>query len=385
MAGVSDSNAFRAGSFILSTLVLVGGIVWFVSGRNLFGGGVTRAVGFALNEDVAGIDVGAPVRVGGKAVGEVVGVDFGDDFEQVVLTIRMPSDVPVREGAVVRVQTTLTGVAVVNFTSLGEGEPVDVEEQLDGQGGDLNDVIRSFARLGPVAEDALGSFESSTLPNIDRAFLGIADAAARVDDAAGTLETTLQGDLQVTLANLRTASERLPKLADDAQTLATTAIAAVDELKTDVSGAATSLVTVLEKADQAAKDITSASGEARRAVTDVRALIAGNRGQVKQIVDRLADTSRTLDLASQEIRRSPWRLLFRPDGRQRESLNLYDAARQFAEGASALEDAAVALEGATADPTAEAADVEAILKQVRASFDKFERAERSLFEKFEEE
>jgi hypothetical protein len=64
--------------------------------------------------------------------------------------------------------------------------------------------------------------------------------------------------------------------------------------------------------------------------------------------------------------------------------NLYDSARQFAEGAASLQDSAAALRDVLADPNADPAKVQALVDDLSASFTKFQTVEKTLWEKVKE-
>ena len=396
MAVIKDKNAFKAGLFILGALVAAGAVVWLVTGGP-FSGGASRTVAFALDEDIAGLTGGSEVRVGGKPVGSVGSIGFDDDYERVLVAISLPGDVPLRRGAVARVQSSLTGQVWLNFTELGTGEPLGEDDLIDGEAGTLSDVIRTVNAIAPDLEELARLARRETLPRAND-LLGKADGAvenltAASDDLAGLAET-LNGvfgaesggdeELRATLAGLRRAADRLPGVLDEVDRLAAGAAEAVEAVRLDVADAADRLASVLEKADVAAGDVVAAAEGTRETVASARGIITANRGEVEAIVDRLGTAARTLELATSEIRRSPWRLLYRPGGDQRANLDLYDAARRFAEGANAVQDAAVALEGATQDPAADRDDVDRLLAELRESVAGYERAERALFERIRE-
>ena len=64
-------------------------------------------------------------------------------------------------------------------------------------------------------------------------------------------------------------------------------------------------------------------------------------------------------------------------------MDLYDAARQFAEGAGALQDAAIALEDATNDPTADSQAVRELIEALQARFEAFTRIEQEFYQKLQ--
>jgi hypothetical protein len=61
------------------------------------------------------------------------------------------------------------------------------------------------------------------------------------------------------------------------------------------------------------------------------------------------------------------------------NLNLYDTARQFAEGAGSLSDAATSLRDALADPHTDKAQIEKLVSHLDESFTNFHQAETKLW------
>ncbi|MEM1012513.1 MAG: MlaD family protein [Planctomycetota bacterium] len=388
MAGVSDKNAFQAGVFILAAAVTAVFVIYLIAGRGV-GGGQERVITFDLADDIAGLSDGSEVRVGGKTVGSVINVEFVDDYDRIEVLIDLPDDLPLREGTVARVQTSVTGVVWLNVTDLGDGPMLSDDAVIRGGSGSLTEVVQTIADVSPTIVDIIESTRDSTLPSANTALTEFAAAAASLEELIG--DDATQDDLRQLVSNLRETSDRVPGLAQEVESLVQQLSDGVADVRRTVTETGSSLERVLSRSETAVDDVAAAArgarsavGEAEVAVQNVRGLITRNRGQVTQIVDRLAGTARTLELAGSEIRRSPWRLLYQPDGRQRESMDLYDAARRFAEGANALQDAAVALEGLASDPTSDPTEVEALLNAVQVRFDEFRLAEEALFDKIKQ-
>jgi methyl-accepting chemotaxis protein len=298
------------------------------------------------------------------------------------------------------IQATVTGVAWLNFDSLGEGEPLDPGSVIVGDAGTFSNLVSAANRLAPAVTGLVDDVRDRTLPkvdevldktsssidNIDGTVARFGEAADRTSNAAQTVEELLEANrenLNETLANLRDASQRAPRLMDDANLLVSSWTGAADSVRETLDGTGERLNLVLEDAKVIAEDLKQTSKETTATVSEVHSLISGNRGKIETIISRLRDTSSTLNLASAEIRRSPWRLLYRPDGSQRESLDLYDTARRFAEGAASLQDAAVALGDAANDPAADPQKVEQMLLELQQKFQEFDRIERALYQRLE--
>ena len=85
------------------------------------------------------------------------------------------------------------------------------------------------------------------------------------------------------------------------------------------------------------------------------------------------------------LRRSPWRLLYKPSKGEAANLNLYDTARQFAEGAGSMNDAATALRDALKDPNIDKAAVQKLVERLDESFSGFKKVEDDLWKQVQTE
>lgn len=392
MAGVADKNALKAGIFIVFSLLLAIAVFWAVNGVRL-DGERKLIIRFDLAQDVSGLAPGSEVRIGGLKKGRVRDITLENDAAQVLVEVSLPEDVVVRKGPVAVVQSTVTGVSWVNFSDLGTGEPLPDGAVIDGQTSGLSSAIASLGELGPSLNELTLELREGTLPQVsgfvDRATttLDTVDSAfTRADQTIGRLDSLLADNrptIEQTLANLRDASQRLPALVEESQKLVATVEQSAAELAADLDGTGERLRRLLDSSTHVAQKADEAATDTAITVREIRGLVQGNRGKIEQIITRATDASRALSLAASEIRRSPWRLLYKPDGEQRESMDLYDAARQFAEGAGALQDAAIALDDATNDPTATSDDVRKLLADLQQRFERFDEIEREFFEKLE--
>jgi hypothetical protein len=66
------------------------------------------------------------------------------------------------------------------------------------------------------------------------------------------------------------------------------------------------------------------------------------------------------------------------------NLNLYDSARQFAEGANEMSDAATALRDALKDPETNKEQIESLVEKLDKSFSGFQEVEKELWERVKE-
>jgi hypothetical protein len=140
-------------------------------------------------------------------------------------------------------------------------------------------------------------------------------------------------------------------------------------------------------------ELHTAMARVNGSLAEIQALSAtGNRmlvlsrPQIERVLANLREVSEELTLASKDIRLNPSKLLWPPKDREASKLDVFAAARDFAQAATYLDEAAarlqavmdVAPEGemrATADP-----EVRAILDSLQGAFERFERAEAFFWE-----
>jgi phospholipid/cholesterol/gamma-HCH transport system substrate-binding protein len=371
-----DRNALMAGSFIVVSCVLALAVVVAIKGTGNFSEPTqVRAARFKLSDDLGGLRVGDDLRVGGFKVGSVKSIDLvgldGKQEQAMIVTFTMPTRYVLRDGAKVSVQTSLTGAAILNIQDMGTGALIPDGTQVAG----TPDPKSSFLNnLGDVkvaetvanANAAITQVRSRIDPIADRAtetMTNARDAMAHARDIAGEGKADLKG----TFANLNAASgnvkEKLPEIMEKASALVTKVQASVDKVQTTLDDVKTTVANT--------KDVSASA----------RQVISGNKTKLESMIASLKTTGDNLKAASSEIRRSPWRLLYKPGKGEMANLNLYDSARQFAEGANDMNDAAAALRDALATKDVDAKQLQSLVDRLDKSFNSFQKVENQLWER----
>src|SRR5207248_2815120 len=129
------------------------------------------------------------------------------------------------------------------------------------------------------------------------------------------------------------------------------------------------------------QDIKQTVVNARELSDSTRNLVAGNRSKIDGMIASMKKAGDNLKFATAEIRRSPWRLLYKPQPGEMANLNLYDSARQFAEGAGELNDAAGALRDALQKPDAKQDEIRNLLERLDKSFSGCQDVEKQLWDR----
>jgi len=138
--------------------------------------------------------------------------------------------------------------------------------------------------------------------------------------------------------------------------------------------------TAMELLNASLADVHASTSEADRC-------LAVSRPSLEKTLANFQAMSEQLRLTSQEVLLNPSKLLWGPGPQRQEQLVVFQAARSFAEAASQLDDASGRLEAVLrtlpADGHAtekERAELQAIQDAVRASFQRFDRAQQVLWE-----
>ncbi len=356
-----DRSPFKAGLFIVITFVLIGAVIVGIKGiRTVFTPVRDCRAIFSLSDDIGGLRVGDDVRLGGYKVGvirkiEVQGVDDGQK-PAILIAFTLPTKFPLHENAHIAVQTGLTGSSCLNIDSLGNGPLLAEDSQLSGSPDSFSALKGSLAEAGPQITGLLSEVRPQITAVLGKAGLAIdrgGEAFAKVRDLFGDTNTDIRG----TMANLNavtgSAKTKLPSILDHADSALVKVGDTIDSTKTAIEDLKTSLAN--------AKELTASA----------RGVLVGNRGKLDGIIAALKNTSDNLKGASVEIRRSPWRLLYKPAPGEVDNLTLFDAARQFAEGANNMNDAALALRDAAHDPGVDHDQLQKLVEKLNTAFGSF--------------
>jgi ABC-type transporter Mla subunit MlaD len=408
-----DRNALKSGVFIILTVVLIIAVIVGIKGaENLSEPKESRAVSFDLKSDVGGLQIGDDVRVGGFKVGTVQNItvvgaedESGKEPPRVRVVFSFPKRYVLRRDALLRIQSTVTGQSCLNFESLGTGTKLPANEELAGRAGTLSEVLATVSNLSGPVTHILDTVDHTTLPAVNTtvtkfgntadSFKATGDHATQlVDDARAQVPTAMDKYKAV----METANSALSAIrgffgdttSDFRSTLAhfasisSTIDKKMPSIVDNVDGVLKKVNTTVTSANAALEDIKTVAANTRDITGSAKSVIVGNRGKIDSMITSLKATGKNLEAATVEIRRSPWRLLYKPAPNEMANLNLYDAARQFAEGATELNDASLALRDAMRNGNTDRETVEKLMNKLNGSFDNFQKVENQLWTKVKE-
>jgi len=392
----AQRNALKAGIFMIISLVLLIAIIVAIHGVQNFTQPMKRhSVRFGLADNISGLRVGDEVRIGGMKAGLVEKIELGEPLPNskeptVLVQFTLPRRIELRDGAHVVMESTLTGNANLNIDSLGSGAELANGQMLAGapsplnalfaQAGSfgqiisdvrtqtiprVNNTLDSFKKTGDNATDLITTAKGKVDPAVER-YNAFAEAGRKALVALEGWFGPTTGDFKQTVANLRTATDKLPA-----------AIEKIDDILQRSRGTVTTI-------NESLADVRQAVANTRDVTASARSVLTSNRSKLDGMIGALKNTSDNLNAASTEIRHSPWRLLYQPKAGEVANLNLYDSVRQFAAGANDLNDAASALRDALNDPNVDKAQLQKLIEQLDASFASFGQIEQQMWKRVRE-
>lgn len=385
-----ERNATRAGIFIVFTVFLIVGIVISINGvGRLAEGRQTRQVTFKLGDDIGGLRPGDDVRVGGFKVGVVSDIDTtGLDTTDPTITvsISIPARCQLRAGAKLGVQTTLTGASVLNIASLGTGAVVPEGEPIAGLPDPKSALFASLSDAGPDISAITKDLRTNTLPRVNAAV----ENFKKTGEAANQLVQHVDAKIDPSIARYNGVTDKTGAMMDSIHDMIGPSTTdwkgfmanlhqITDDVKEKLPGMLDKLGGTLDKAQLALQDVQATVANTKDISGSVRSVIMDNHGKLDSVIASIKSTGDNLKAASTEIRHSPWRLLYQPKTEELHNLNLFDAARQFADGANELNDAAQALRDAASDKSTDAQQMQERINRLEKSFANFHEVEQKLW------
>ncbi len=443
----SRGNDFLLGTVVLAFVALfVATVIFFTPAYRAR----TRAVQIEFEHDrgVSPIKVGSPVLLSGALqVGKVTGVttktrdvttpdgrerhliivvdteidEALDLFEDCQITTDQP---PVGGGGVVVILTigrsprpllagkVVAGLPPQSFAAaigglsralLGPGGLVEkLDQQLDAtaDGSVMNRLVASLTDVNGITTELRAQLSAAEQKTLMGKLLTIGD---NISTLTGALRDQMRSDDQTALlAKVHVALDRLTGALQEVNALVSENRPALSTITTDVADVTSTLsgtVAPALAAEFRRDDPQSLLGKlhesmdgVRRSMSDVatmtetgRVLLVGNRPALQRTIENLKSTSDRLRVGVSELLLAPWRLVQPPES-QLQRLDVFEAARYFAEAAAHLDDSAQRMEAiltASHDgrPIAGEADIREIQNSLQAAFDRFQQAENFLWDK----
>ena len=366
-----ERSQFKAGLFIIIGTLLILVVVIAIKGiKTVFTPVEERRVRFGLTDNIGGLRIGDELRIGGYKVGIVRNIELqglGDGSHPSLLVTFYGSQRihPARQRAH-QDRDTRDGHQRSEHRRCGQRNAARAKHGV-GRSSQLADRAggTAWGDAGPDLRDVMHDVKTITLPKVNLAAGKAGDTLGSITRAGDEVSSILgdsKPDFRGTVANLHTITgdvkSKLPAMLDHIDTIVVKTTATIDSARGTLD------------------DIKATGANAKQITDSVRTLIGDNRGKIETMIASLKTSGDNLKGATAEIRRSPWRLLYHPGPGELDNLELYDAARQFSEGAGSLNDSALALRDALNNPNVDRKQVEKLIDQLNKSFRRLQHGRR---------
>jgi ABC-type transporter Mla subunit MlaD len=330
-------NAFKAGLFIIASILVAFTIIVGIRGLNTYiDPREVRSVSFTLKDDLSGLNVGDDVRVGGFKVGEVRKIEIipGDDprvadrvahaapgDEKVskdghllLVSFTIPKKYAFHEGASVTVQSTVTGQASINIENLGgRSKPaIPTQVALVGHVGGIGAVVSALDEVKPRVLSILRQVDEITVPTINAVVTNVKEKSLPTFNSALTqVDKTTVPTINATLADARldigdilfnVRTNTVPKANATLTSFKQTADHAtdlVDEVRSDVKPAADKFHAVGDSAKGMLDEVKDVFSDTK---TDIRGTMANMNAATASIKETLPQILEEFTQAMSTIR-----------------------------------------------------------------------------------
>jgi ABC-type transporter Mla subunit MlaD len=389
-------NEFVVGLFVLLAMGAGVAVLVWLGAAEVFSP-VKGLATFYVKESSGdpGLEKGSLVVIAGKEMGKVIETTYQMDKGRTLYLARLNrDDVKIYSDGQAHVAAGLVGGGKLVITKRGtpekgladEKNPVEITGGLDRAMGDIAAAAENLKKVSETVEQQLSTEQAgSLLVKIHTILDDLKTTSANVVLIAANVYG------EVDAANKASMLAKAHKTMDDINQMSADAMPKVEK-------ALTSVVNITAKVEKyTEKDIAKLLVDLRNSTTKLVAIAADfkavsatardivvlNRANLDEMIMNMKSVSLNLNAAAKEIRRNPWRLLAKPSEKEERTQNIYDAARAFAEGAEQLDDALVRLKALRqARPEGVKTDDPELLKirkHLQATFEKFRKAEDSLW------
>jgi len=253
---------------------------------------------------------------------------------------------------------------------------------------DVNVMSRSLARqLEPTQRDALLGKLHAALDNVNATTRRLREEMQTAPDATllakvhAALDAVNDGLADVTgmvEENRPTIREALVTVQRTAGTIEQ---GIIEPIVSEVNLANTR--SLLSQLHAAFDKIDAVLGDVEVIGQTARKTVVLNEDRFNQLMMNITETAAHLKGASKDLRRNPWRLFYRPSLEETKQLNIFDAAREFAEAAARLDDSATQLsalmKSSGGTVPADDPDLAEIRQRLGETFEDYTRAEEALW------
>lgn len=388
--------AFQAGLFILFSIAAAIFLIARVAERGTPGDATPYTAVFAAGEDIAGLNVGNEVRLLGVKVGivesiKVVTPTTPEDEAEVHVGFMIGKGIELREtGNNVELQTAVTGGAWLNILNVGTGQSL-------AKGGKVNARTSNLLAMVQDVRDEMQLTLASVREDLDTVSIELVQTADSIETTANDANTLIHKiekeidpvlkDIDTFLAESTGVMTDVRAVFGDSGEDIRTTLAKLSSLSTSldqkIPGTIDQITEFVTKAEQSIEGVDTLVTELTGTATEARTMLADNRPDIDRTIESARRSVDELEGLVDDLRANPSRLIWPPDEKDLNNLDLYATARTYAKAAEDLESAAAALHRAEGDNEDDPIKLQALRQQLLQQFDYFDKLQAEVWERFE--
>ncbi|MEM9111597.1 MAG: MlaD family protein [Planctomycetota bacterium] len=399
--------AFQAGLFILLSIAAGVFLVARVADPGTVRDAMAYTAVFASGQDIAGLQVGNEVRLLGVKVGRVESIEVvppasPEQEAEVHVVFTVGKGIELRESDNdIELQTALTGGAWLNILNVGTGQTLAEGDKIDARTAnlvamvqDVRDELEVTLKEVRLELDAVSAAVQEDLDSVSAELIETADSIETAADDADALIKKLDAELDPLLEDVDTfLAESTGVMTDvrgvfgDSGDDIRTTLAKVASLSTSldekIPGTIDQIAAFVTKAEGSIDGVDTLLAEVTSTATEARMMISDNRPDIDRTIESARRSVDELEGLVDDLRANPSRLLWPPDAKDLQNLDLYATARSYANAAEDLESAAAALYKAANSGETDPIKLQTLRQQLLQQFDYFDKLQAEVWERYE--
>lgn len=388
--------AFQAGLFILLSLAAGIFLIARVAERGAPSDATEYIAVFAAGEDIAGLKTGNEVRLLGVKVGRIESIDViapttAEEEAEIHVGFTVGSGIELREtDNNVELQTAVTGGAWLNILNVGTGANLAEGGKVDARTSNLLAMVQDVRNeleitLASVRED-LDLVSAELVQTADSIETAANDADKLINKLDQQIDPVLK-DIDVFLAESTGVMTDVRSVFGDSGEDIRTTLAKLSSLSTSldekIPGTVDQIQAFVTKAETSIDGVDTLVTELTGTATEARTMLADNRPDIDRTIESARRSVDELEGLVDDLRANPSRLLWPPDDKDLNNMDLYATARTYAKAAEDLESAAAALSKADSNGEDDPIKLQALRQQLLQQFDYFDKLQAEVWERFE--
>jgi ABC-type transporter Mla subunit MlaD len=362
-------SELKAGIFMIAALAIMLAVIIWAGAASLFQDVRSRAW-FYSKQSVGALGLlrDSDVMVGDVKIGRIANIQYNAKTDRLMYeVVVLADDVAIHRDAKAQVSaSSLIGQNMLVLTKLGTDQagPADADHPVEIAGG-LNQAINKLSETVSTEFDKANP--KSLVHEIKAVVAELLKSSKDIAKITNKLTPELDPDVQGSIiANVK----------DTSKNLSATTTKVNEYVQKDLGQ-------IIQQVREISTSVLETANNLSVTTNRVKNLMVVNYDGIDEMVDNMVTVSANLKAASSEIRRNPWRLFYKPDEQKMRSVNLYDAARSFDQGAQQLDDVVTKLKAVKQmerdDPQTKQ-EIERIRKHLLETFQHFQKVEQELWQ-----